>query len=142
MSDKCLRCGKALVRGYIKDATRDHPAMVCPVHGEDRWFQPCPGAGPHWVAGVEPKHMDLRRCPMIGENVEPKNCAHCNRPALVEAVRAGRKRLVEECDRCHAVEDDEDGNPICPGCEAHIIIEEMDTALAALPSEGGESEQG
>ena len=28
-------CGKALVYGYIKDATRDHPAMGCPVHGEN-----------------------------------------------------------------------------------------------------------
>ena len=34
MAEKCW-CGKALVHGYIKDATRDHPAMGCPIHGEN-----------------------------------------------------------------------------------------------------------
>ena len=34
MAEKCW-CGKALEHGYIKDATRDHPAMGCPIHGEN-----------------------------------------------------------------------------------------------------------
>jgi len=150
MTDKCWY-GEPLVEdsGFVmvddgKGGMERAPIQtkpLCPVHGGDCVWRPCTERRSHEDEGHQPIHSceSLTRLLGVGRFVVvPAICGKCDRPALVEAVKAGRQRLLDICQVCGEVEDDEDGNPVCPGCETREVIESMDAALAALPKGEGD----